>query len=218
MYRWRCSRRCRSGDPVSCTRHELAHSVALIKVLCARHFQMRPRSWPPGPDLAAMVAVADAALLIGEPALLAEFGRHGWRKIDLGAAWKAMTGLPFVYAFWAGLPGVLTRADVGRFSRRVTKAGAIPTRWPRSISRGIRRGRHSEPPTSASTSGHESARANTRRSSGTRARSGNRRARPPPGRSGSTTGRRKVSGGPCPARRCAGARMMAMHRRGLMNA
>jgi chorismate dehydratase len=87
-------------------------SVALIKVLCARHFRVTPAFVSAGPDLAAMVAVADAALLIGEPALLAEYERHGLRKIDLGEAWKAMTGLPFVYAFWAGAPGVLTPADV----------------------------------------------------------------------------------------------------------
>jgi len=87
-------------------------SVALIKVLCARHFRIAPSFVSAGPDLAAMVSVADAALLIGEPALLADFERHGLQKIDLGAAWKAMTGLPFVYAFWAGAPGVLTGADV----------------------------------------------------------------------------------------------------------
>jgi chorismate dehydratase len=87
-------------------------SVALIKVLCARHFQIAPSFVTAGPDLAAMVSVADAALLIGEPALLADFERHGLQKIDLGAAWKAMTGLPFVYAFWAGTPGVLTGDDV----------------------------------------------------------------------------------------------------------
>jgi chorismate dehydratase len=87
-------------------------SVALIKVLCARHFQITPAFVAAGPDLAAMMAVADAALLIGEPALLAAYQPLGLEKIDLGAAWKAMTGLPFVYAFWAGMPGVLSPADV----------------------------------------------------------------------------------------------------------
>ena len=32
--------------------------------------------------------------------------------IDLGEAWFRLTGLPFVYAFWAGKPGVLTPAHV----------------------------------------------------------------------------------------------------------
>lgn len=87
-------------------------SVALIKVLCARYFRIAPVFVSAGPDLAAMVAEADAALLIGEPALLAPYELLGLKKIDLGAAWKEMTGLPFVYAFWAGSPGILTPADV----------------------------------------------------------------------------------------------------------
>jgi chorismate dehydratase len=87
-------------------------SVALIKVLCARYYRIAPAFVSAGPDLAAMIAEADAALLIGEPALLAEYEPLGLEKIDLGAAWKQMTGLPFVYAFWAGARGILTPADV----------------------------------------------------------------------------------------------------------
>ena len=48
-----------------------------------------------------MLATADAALLIGDPALFASVPA-GVQKIDLGAEWTAMTGLPFVWAFWAG--------------------------------------------------------------------------------------------------------------------
>jgi chorismate dehydratase len=33
-------------------------------------------------------------------------------KIDLGEVWTRMTGLPFVYAFWAGRAGALTPDDV----------------------------------------------------------------------------------------------------------
>ena len=36
----------------------------------------------------------------------------GLTKVDLGAEWTAMTGLPFVYAAWTGRPGALTAADV----------------------------------------------------------------------------------------------------------
>jgi chorismate dehydratase len=35
-----------------------------------------------------------------------------FETIDLGEVWTRMTGLPFVYAFWAGRPEVLTRDDV----------------------------------------------------------------------------------------------------------
>ncbi len=38
-------------------------------------------------------------------------------KIDLGEVWTRMTGLPFVYAFWAGRPDVLTADDVAALQR-----------------------------------------------------------------------------------------------------
>jgi chorismate dehydratase len=87
-------------------------SVALVRVLCARHFGIRPRFVPAAPDLEEMVRHADAALLIGDPALFADYRRLSLQKIDLGAAWSDMTRLPFVYAFWAGHPGALTTSGV----------------------------------------------------------------------------------------------------------
>jgi chorismate dehydratase len=82
-------------------------SAALLRVLCAERFGIAPAFAPAAPDLAAMVAHVDAALLIGDPALFAEHERLGLLKIDLGLEWKAHTGLPFVWAFWAGHPGVM---------------------------------------------------------------------------------------------------------------
>jgi len=43
--------------------------------------------------------------LIGDPAFDADHEALGLEKIDLGEAWTALTGLPFVWAFWAGRPG-----------------------------------------------------------------------------------------------------------------
>ena len=51
------------------------------------------------PDLAAMLAENDAALIIGDPALRISIERGG--VLDLATAWHALTGLPFVFAFWA---------------------------------------------------------------------------------------------------------------------
>jgi chorismate dehydratase len=34
------------------------------------------------------------------------------RKIDLGELWTQNTGLPFVYAVWAGWPGAIAAEDV----------------------------------------------------------------------------------------------------------
>jgi chorismate dehydratase len=86
-------------------------SVALTRVLCARHWKIAPKFTPAEPDLAAMLAKADAALVIGDPAFDIDPARHGVTKIDLGGEWKAMTGLPFVYAAWVGRPGAVSPAQ-----------------------------------------------------------------------------------------------------------
>src|SRR5204863_8746380 len=79
-------------------------------------FRIRPILHSSGPRLDDMLAMADAALLIGDNALFldneSQPGGHSLEKIDLGEVWTRMTGLPFVYAFWAGRPDVLTADDV----------------------------------------------------------------------------------------------------------
>jgi chorismate dehydratase len=87
-------------------------SVALVKVLCHHRFHISPEFTPHGPDLAAMIQGADAALVIGDPALEADPAALGLRKIDLGAEWTAMTGLPFVYAAWTGRPGAISQPEI----------------------------------------------------------------------------------------------------------
>ena len=83
-------------------------SVALTRVLCAKHWHITPKFTPSEPDLEAMLHRADAALVIGDPAFEIDPAKNGVTKIDLGAEWKAMTGLPFVYAMWVGRPGAAT--------------------------------------------------------------------------------------------------------------
>jgi chorismate dehydratase len=97
-------------------------SVALTRVLCTRAFRIEPSLEPSGPDLSAMLERCDAALLIGDSALLSE-SRTDVEKIDLGETWTKVTGLPFVYAFWAGRPDALTAADV-RSLQEARDAGA----------------------------------------------------------------------------------------------
>jgi chorismate dehydratase len=79
-------------------------SVALTRVLCARHWRIAPKFTPAEPDLDAMLQRADAALVIGDPAFEIDAAKHGVTKIDLGGEWKTLTGLPFVYAMWVGRP------------------------------------------------------------------------------------------------------------------
>jgi predicted solute-binding protein len=92
-------------------------SIALARILCAREFKIQPRLEKRGPDLGAMLERCDAALIIGDTALFLDpttaRGTPGEvEKIDLGQLWTARTGLPFVYAFWAGRPSALTPDDV----------------------------------------------------------------------------------------------------------
>jgi predicted solute-binding protein len=77
-------------------------SVALTQILCARVFDVSPNFLAHPPDLPAMLEASDAALLIGDPALFADHQQLGAEKIDLGETWANWTGLPFVWAFWAG--------------------------------------------------------------------------------------------------------------------
>ena len=81
-------------------------SVALTRVLCAKRWDIAPKFTPAEPDLEAMLQKADAALVIGDPAFEIDPAKHDVTKVDLGAEWKALTGLPFVYAMWVGRPGV----------------------------------------------------------------------------------------------------------------
>ena len=87
-------------------------SNALLRILCHERFGIAPVFTPMAPDADAMLAVADAALIIGDPALFLDPVAQGVEKIDLGEQWTDMTGLPFVWAFWAGRPGALTPAAV----------------------------------------------------------------------------------------------------------
>jgi len=94
-------------------------SVALTRVLCARYFLIEPRFIPRSPDLAGMLSTCDAALIIGDAALFLNpnGASRDVEKIDLGDVWTRMTGLPFVYAFWAGRAGALSSADIDALRR-----------------------------------------------------------------------------------------------------
>ena len=96
-------------------------SAVLTQVLCARRFAITPTFVPHAPHLGAMLDAADAALLIGDPALFADVPPDV-EKTDLGAAWTEMTGLPFVWAFWAGPPGPVG-ADVVRLLQTTAEEG-----------------------------------------------------------------------------------------------
>jgi chorismate dehydratase len=73
-------------------------SAALIKVIFREFVGSEPQWTPHTPDLPAMLAVADAALLIGDPAMT--FARDGLQVHDLAGLWREFTGRGFVFAIW----------------------------------------------------------------------------------------------------------------------
>ena len=87
-------------------------AVALLRVLCAQWFDLEPKFVKMHPDLPAMLKRCDAALLIGDRALFMEHEAAGLEKVDLGEEWLAMTGLPFVWAFWVGRPDVVQTSHI----------------------------------------------------------------------------------------------------------
>lgn len=78
-------------------------SVALLRILLQER-GIHPEYLHERPDPERMLSEADAALLIGDPALKVE--REKYQVIDLAAEWHALTGLPFVFAVWAVRSGV----------------------------------------------------------------------------------------------------------------
>lgn len=91
-------------------------SSTYTRILFARFWNAAPEFLPHAPDLEAMLRVADAALLIGDPALLALEDREARERrtgeqllyLDLAHAWHRFTGTVWVSAFWGVRPEALS--------------------------------------------------------------------------------------------------------------
>lgn len=79
-------------------------SVALARVILSRAYNCEPEPISMAPDLDRMLEHADAALIIGDPALRIDPAALPHLVLDLGLEWQALTGLPMVFAVWAGRP------------------------------------------------------------------------------------------------------------------
>jgi chorismate dehydratase len=112
---------------------------ALTRILCEKHWNIKPEFFEAAPDLPAMLHQADAALLIGDPALqlaiacapgarrdargdlvspasLAGLNGNGSVYIyDIVEKWRTMTNLPAVLAVWAAHPTAVTAELVRDF-------------------------------------------------------------------------------------------------------
>lgn len=73
-------------------------SVALAKILIRDHWKIAPRLVDTRNDYRADIKGTTAGVVIGDRAL--EQRNKSKYVYDLGAAWKEMTGLPFVFAAW----------------------------------------------------------------------------------------------------------------------
>jgi chorismate dehydratase len=116
----------RANQPLSALRSVAADSASRTTLACARIlFHKWSNAKVPfismTADLDAMLDRADAAILIGDPALMAleeranRFERTGEELVyhDLAEEWKTLTGLPFVSAVWAVAPASLSDLRVG---------------------------------------------------------------------------------------------------------
>jgi chorismate dehydratase len=110
-------------------------SVALAKIIFSEFYHTHPDFTPAEPNLAAMLAHSDSALLIGDNALkfmeqndnpnldsqkpMVRLGSEPLEVFDLAERWRFLTGLPFVFAFWAvrdGFkdPGIVDKLKASR--------------------------------------------------------------------------------------------------------
>lgn len=95
-------------------------SAVYTRILLHKYWNTAAKFISHRPDLEAMLNVADAALLIGDPALLALEDRAAREQrtsekltyLDLGHEWRALTGSAWVSAFWAVRPEGLRETKV----------------------------------------------------------------------------------------------------------
>jgi chorismate dehydratase len=95
-------------------------SAVYTRILFARFWQIEPAFIQHEPDLDAMLQAADAALLIGDPALFALEDREARERrtgerllyLDLAHEWHELTGTVWVSAFWAARPEAIAASLV----------------------------------------------------------------------------------------------------------
>ncbi|MFN2576082.1 MAG: menaquinone biosynthetic enzyme MqnA/MqnD family protein [Pyrinomonadaceae bacterium] len=73
-------------------------SVALVKIIFREFLGFEPEWISSPPDLKSMLMQADAALIIGDPAM--KILPEQFRVFDLATVWHEFTGFGFVFAMW----------------------------------------------------------------------------------------------------------------------
>ncbi len=85
--------------------------AALTRILFAELIGNAPAFISYAPDPEIMLSAADACLLIGNTAMVC--APDSPYVLDLGEAWKRLTGLPFVFGLWAARAGAVDERDIG---------------------------------------------------------------------------------------------------------
>jgi chorismate dehydratase len=91
-------------------------SVALVKIIFREFLGFEPEWKTSEPDLKSMLRQADAALIIGDPAM--KIPRDQFRVFDLATIWHEFTGFGFVFAMW------MARGDATEKIRAIDFAAA----------------------------------------------------------------------------------------------
>lgn len=73
---------------------------ALLRIVLSENYGLEPEFVDCEPKIEKMLSKCDAALIIGNPAMLCD--KTGLHVLDLGEEWLRLTGLPAVFATWAG--------------------------------------------------------------------------------------------------------------------
>ena len=120
-------------------------SYNLQRVLLAEFYGLTPRCEPfPDDRPPTALRVGEGALIIGDPAIAFRLAhRDRYQYLDLGAAWREGTGLPFVFAAWLvrrGTPQPEAVADRLRAWRaegqgHIEEIVAAEQRFPSALSR-----------------------------------------------------------------------------------
>ena len=84
-------------------------SVALVEVIARDFYGLNPSFIHHAPDLKQMLKIADAALLIGDPALIETQNPGDYLIYDLAHEWTHATNLSFIFAAWAARDGLQNR-------------------------------------------------------------------------------------------------------------
>jgi len=114
-----------TGLKMVCADRGSRTSVALVRILLAEKYDLRPRCAEFEPLAGMTPDDGEAHLVIGDrcfayESALGAGGVPAVRVLDLGAAWFELTGLPFVFAVWCASPDLPARVGAAGLAELTT--------------------------------------------------------------------------------------------------